>query len=359
MITEEQIKKARILIVDDNPVNVTLLTRILEAYGFANCRGESDSKRVLDVYREFRPDLVLLDLMMPDVDGFDILAKLPELEPDAYVSVLVITALTDRDVRLRALAGGAKDFITKPFDDTETINRIRNLLEVRLAHKIVRDQNEMLETMVRDRTRELNESRLEIIRRLSQAAEYKDNQTGMHIVRMSKMAYRLGCVVGLDQRHCELILSASPMHDVGKIGIPDHILLKPGILDAHEWEIMKTHTTKGFELLRENENELFIVARNIALYHHERWDGLGYPAGLEGEDIPIAGRICAICDVFDALISERPYKAPWPVRSAYDAIVAGGGSQFDPFLVERFAASFGELLDLEDYHGTGQNPRLH
>jgi cyclic di-GMP phosphodiesterase len=359
MIEERDILSAKILVVDDNPVNVELLSRILEFAGFTNFRGEVDPRKVLAVYTEFRPDLVLLDLMMPYIDGFEILEKLPELEPDSYVSVLVLTALSDRETRLRALANGAKDFITKPFDDTETINRIRNLLEIRLSHNALRDQNVVLEQKVRERTRALHETRLEIIRRLGMAAEYKDMQTGAHIVRMSRMAERLACAAGLDEERCQLIFNASPMHDVGKIGVPDSILQKPGPLDDDEWVVMKTHTTMGYELLSGNDSDLLATARVIAVSHHERWDGTGYPEGLAGDWIPAEGRICAICDVFDALISRRPYKPPWSIEAAFEHIVRGAGKQFDPDLVALFERSFGELVgNIEEYAGTGRNPRL-
>lgn len=261
-----------------------------------------------------------------------------------------MTAELTQQTRERALSNGAKDFITKPFDQSEVIQRINNMLEVRLLHKQVRSQNETLEQQVRQRTQELEQSRLEIIKRLGRAAEYKDNETGNHILRMSHFAQMLASAAGLSRELADNILLAAPMHDIGKIGIPDNILLKPGKLDPDEWEIMKTHVNIGADLLDGTNIPLLMMARNIALSHHEKWDGTGYPKGLSGENIPIEGRICAICDVFDALTSQRPYKQAWPVEEAVAFLRHQKGKHFEPELVELFEHILDDVLSYRSAH---------
>ncbi len=254
--------------------------------------------------------------------------------------------------RVRSLQSGAKDFLTKPFDRIETLTRIHNMLEVRLLHNQVRDQNVILERKVQERTAELNDTRLEIIRRLGIAAEYRDNETGLHIIRMSKICQVLGKAVGMTESEAELLLNASPMHDIGKIGIPDRILLKPGKLDADEWEIMKTHAAIGADMLSGHSSELLNMAKEIALTHHEKWDGSGYPRGLKGEDNPLAGRICAVSDVFDALTSVRPYKKAWSVEDSVAEIQRGKGANFDPDMVDVFMDTLDEIVSIkEQYKG--------
>jgi putative two-component system response regulator len=273
---------------------------------------------------------------MPHVDGFDVMEALREQFHDDYLPILVLTADLAHATRIKALEAGAKDFLTKPFDQLEVVTRIRNILEVRLLYSDLKDQNVILEEKVRERTEELRQTRLEIIHRLSRAAELHDQGTGMHLLRISQYS---GCVArsaGLPDNEAELILSASPMHDVGKIGIPDSLLLKPGQLNEEEWIVMQTHTTIGHDLLSGHDSTIMKMASSIALTHHERWDGTGYPRSLAGEEIPIEGRIVALCDVFDALISKRPYKEQWPLETAVDEIQGLSGSAFDPSLVEAF-----------------------
>jgi putative two-component system response regulator len=335
---------ARILIVDDEPVNLKLLGRMLRDQGYRNLVQVQDARTVVDVYREAPVDLILLDLNMPHVDGFGVMEQLRELRDPLLPPIVVLTAQTGREFLLRALHGGARDFITKPFERPELLVRVRNLLEIHLAHRITHDQKNLLEAMVRERTAELRETRLQVVQRLGRAAEYRDNETGNHILRMSHSAVLLARRLGFDEVQCELLLHASPMHDIGKIGIPDHILLKPGKLTAEEWEIMKTHTTIGAHILEGDDSELLNFAREIAISHHEKWDGGGYPHGLAGEAIPLSGRIVAIADVFDALTSERPYKKPWPVEEAVAYIREQSGSHFEPRIVKEFLACLPEIL---------------
>jgi putative two-component system response regulator len=323
---------------------------MLRHAGFSAIFSTTRPQEVKSLYFDNEIDLIVLDIRMPDMDGFDVMAGLQaEIEND-YLPVLVVTAELTSQTRERALSSGAKDFITKPFDQAEVLQRIHNMLEVRLLHKQVRLQNETLEQQVQQRTRQLEQSRLEIIRRLGRAAEYKDNETGNHILRMSHFAQMLARAAGLSEEQADNILLAAPMHDIGKIGIPDSILLKPGKLDADEWEIMKSHVTIGADLLAGTDIPLLTMARNIALTHHEKWDGSGYPYGLAGEAIPIEGRICAICDVFDALTSERPYKKAWPVEEAIALLHQQKGRHFDPALVDLFDTIMDEVLAYRAAH---------
>jgi len=340
---EQGIKSAKILVVDDQPVNVKLLEKVLLADGYPNIISTTDSREAVSLYQQHQCDIVLLDLNMPHIDGFGVMSELREVAED-YPPVLVLTALKDRDSRVRALENGARDFVSKPFDRVELLSRIRNMLEVRLLNKAIKQQNQILEQKVHERTRELDETRLEIIRRLGRAAEYRDNETGLHIIRMSQYSQTLGLADGMTEAEADMLLNASPMHDIGKIGIPDNILLKPGKLTPEEWGIMKTHSTIGAEILSGHQSELMQVARQIALAHHEKWDGSGYPKGRAGDEIPLVGRIVAIADVFDALTTVRPYKKAWPVEDAVDYIAQNRGTHFDPRLADLFLKILPDIL---------------
>ena len=340
----ETLYDARILIVDDEAVNLKLLERMLGAQGYRNLVLLEDPRRILETYRQAPVDLILLDLNMPGLDGFTVMEQLRALEDPLLPPIVVLTAQAGREPLLRALHGGARDFLTKPFDRPELLVRVRNLLEVHLAHRMIHDRKHMLEEMVLARTAELRDTRLQVVQRLGRAAEYRDNETGNHILRMSHSAVLLARQLGYHEGQCELLLHASPMHDIGKIGIPDHILLKPGKLTAEEWEIMKTHTTIGASILEGDDSDLLRCASEIALSHHEKWDGSGYPRGLAGEAIPLSGRIVALADVFDALTSERPYKKPWPVEEAVAYIREQSGRHFEPRVVEHFLACLPEIL---------------
>lgn len=348
MVAQQRLFNARILIVDDQQPNVMLLERMLKDSGYVHVQTATDSREVARLYQEFQPDLLLLDLRMPFMDGFEVMEQLRRMNPDDYLPILMLTTDFKRENRLRALTLGARDFVGKPFDYVEVLSRIQNLLEVRLLHNEVRDQNRMLEEKVRERTRELRETQLEIVLRLARTTEYRDNDTGFHITRMSLYCHSLGCAAGMSEEECELLRHSSPMHDVGKVAIPDHILHKPGKLDPDEWEIMKTHAAIGANILSGSRSELLQMAEEIALTHHEKWDGTGYPNGLKGEEIPLVGRICGLCDVFDALTSERPYKKAWSVEEAVTEIQRGSGKHFDPRLVERFMQILPEIIEIKE-----------
>ncbi|MDH4133307.1 MAG: two-component system response regulator [Gammaproteobacteria bacterium] len=344
------LSQAKLLLVDDEPANLRLLEAMLRMEGYANTVSISDSREVEQAYREQRFDIVLLDINMPHFDGFQVLERLRQIDGAGYPPVLVLTAQSDTSTRLRALKAGARDFVTKPFLREEVVTRIRNLLEVRLMQNSLENRNRWLDEKVRERTRELNETRLEVIRRLGRAAEYRDNETGLHIIRMSKYSQVLGRAAGLSESEAELLLNASPMHDIGKIGIPDGILLKPGKLDPEEWTVMKTHASIGAEILSSSGSELLEAARVIAISHHEKWDGSGYPHGLAGDAIPFTGRIVAVADVFDALTTERPYKKAWAIDDAFNYIREQSGKHFDPALAGLFLRHSEEILTIRRNH---------
>ncbi|MBK1720201.1 HD-GYP domain-containing protein [Thiocystis violacea] len=350
MEIDPRILEAEILIVDDERPNLRLLERILTTAGYGNIRATTDPEDVLPLFRERNFDLILLDLRMPRMDGFQVMDALNQAcgAENDYAPVLVLTAENDPKAKLRALASGAKDFLIKPCDRAEVLSRVHNMLEVRLLHKRIREQNAALEEKVRERTRELEDTRLEIIRRLGLAAEYRDNETGLHIMRISLFARTLAIQQGLDERRATLIMNAAPMHDIGKIGIPDYILLKPGRLDPEEWRVMQTHSAIGARMLSGHDSELLRMASRIALTHHERWDGDGYPQGLVGEAIPLESRIVAVADVFDALLSERPYKQAWPEDRAVAEIERLAGSHFDPAVVAGFLRVLPELREIRE-----------
>ena len=322
--------------MDDQPSNVLLLEGILHEEDYSAYRSITDSRQVLSVFLEYQPDLVLLDLQMPFLDGFEVMKQLQTHIPlEAFLPILVLTADITPEAKRQALAGGAMDFLTKPFDATEVILRIRNLLQTRALHLQLQNQNQILDQKVRERTAELEATQNEILERLALAAEYSDDDTGEHTQRVGQMAAHIAQALGLPEAEVELIGRAALLHDVGKIAIPDAILLKPGKLTPEEFTHMQTHTALGAKMLSGGQFALMQLAEEIAFTHHERWDGTGY-LGLHGEAIPVAGRIVAVADVFDALTNERPYKKAWPHNEAIEEIQRQSGRQFDPRVVQAF-----------------------
>jgi putative two-component system response regulator len=334
MLPAETLLQAHILIVDDQRPNVRLLERILEQAGYTTTRGTTDPREVVGLFDEFQPDLILLDLHMHHMDGYAVMEALRTRIPaSAYFPILVVTADITPEAKRRALSAGARDFLSKPFDTTEVLLRIKNLLETRSLHLQLQNQNQALEAKVRERTRELEQTQVEILQRLAHAAEFRDDDTGQHTQRVGQLAARLAQELGLPEQQVELIRLAAPLHDLGKIGIPDYILLKPGRFAAHEYEQMKSHAAIGARILSGGRYPLLLMAEEIAYTHHERWDGSGYPLGLAGEDIPLTGRIVAVADTFDALTHARPYKHAWPIAEALTEIVRQSGEKFDPCVV--------------------------
>lgn len=336
------------MVVDDDLANLSLLEEILQLAGFNGIQRVNDPRQALPIYTTFRPDIILLDLTMPGLDGFAVMEQLtPRMPKDAPVPVLVLTGDSGAETRRRALAAGAKDFVIKPFDPIEVRLRIENLLETRALQLQLRNQNRLLEEEVRNRTQELEEAHSEILDRLALAAEYRDDETGEHAQRVGRLSALIAEELGLPRSDVDLIRKAAPLHDVGKIGISDRILLKPGPLTDEEFDLVRRHTQIGSRILSGSDVVLLQMAEDIALSHHERWDGRGY-SKLAGEDIPLVGRIVCLADVFDALTHDRPYKEKWTKAAAVEYVTAHSGTQFDPSVVGAFLriAARGDLDSL-------------
>jgi len=339
---------AKILIVDDQEYNVSLLERILNRAGYRNVYSTQNPLEVHRLIPEIDPDIVLLDLHMPALDGLQVLKQIREhAGEDQYLPVLMLTADTTPEVKQQGLQAGVNDFLTKPFDRTEVVLRIRNLLKTRELHLQLLNQNDFLEASVQERTMELLRAKLEMLQLLARAAEYRDDMTGQHTQRVGRLSALIAGKLGLPDSRVDAILKAAPLHDIGKIGIPDDILLKPGRFEPHEFERMKEHTTIGARILDGSEFNLLQLAKVIALSHHEKWDGTGYPEGLAGESIPIEARIVALADFYDALTHERPYKRAWTPEETMEEILKQRGRHFDPRVVDAFAELFRES-DLTD-----------
>ena len=333
----DDLQDARILIVDDDEDASFLVRKLLKHAGFKDVYSTSDPHTAVDMCLGLNADLVLLDWIMPGKDGHEILQDLrSQPSPHSEIPVIVVTSDSRRTSRHKALQWGASDFLCKPLDDAEVVLRIRNILQTRYAHlELERIKNDF-EDRLRDRTRDLIHTQMEIIDRLGAAADMRDAQNGEHQKRVAELAASIAEGIGLPQAEISLIRRAAPLHDIGKIAVPDSILLKAGKLTPDEFEVVKKHTTTGACILMGSDIPLLQTAEEIALNHHERWDGLGYPHGLKGIEIPLAGRIVAVADVFDALLSDRPYKKAWTLSQAVSAIEEGKGTQFDPQIVDVF-----------------------
>lgn len=315
-----------ILIVDDEPANLRVLKQVLQNdYRLAFAKSGEEALR-LSV--EKLPHLILLDIMMPDLTGFEVCKKLKSMESTKKIPVIFVTALDHETDEATGIELGAVDYITKPISSAVVKARVSTHLSLVDAEQ-------------------LKATRLQVIQRLGRASEFKDNETGMHVVRMSYYSQIIALAYGFDDAQAEMLLHTAPMHDVGKIGIPDHIMLKPGKLTDEEYEIMKTHPQIGAEILGEDDSELISLAKVVSLTHHEKWDGTGYPNGLAGEDIPIEGRIVAVADVFDALTSVRPYKDAWSIEKTLDFFKEQSGKHFDPKLVEILEQKLPEILEVK------------
>lgn len=328
-----------ILIVDDKPENLTIMNQILEQE--YQVKVTTNPEIALKIATSSKsPDIILLDIIMPVIDGYELCRRLKANKITQDIPIIFITSKTDDIDEVKGFELGAVDYITKPVTPSIVKARVK-------THITLHNQNKTLEEKVEERTVELERTRLEIIRRLGAAAEFKDHETGMHTIRMSHYCQSISLSYGLSKDESLTILNASPMHDIGKIGIPDNILLKPGKLNKNEWDIMTKHTTYGAKMLGEDHSELITQARLCALTHHEKWNGKGYPNGLSGESIPLIGRIAAIADVFDALTSKRPYKKAWPVEEAFKYIENEKGKHFDPKLVSAFLENKREIMEIK------------
>jgi len=331
--------RAVILVVDDEPYNISFLEAVLDVdYDVLTA---ADGEKALKLAVRSSPDLVLLDLMMPDMDGYEVCSRLKSNPLTRNIPVIFVTTIGSKENEAKGFELGAVDYILKPISIPILQARVK-------THLALSNQTRTLEKMVHERTRELIDTRMEIIRRLGRAAEYKDNETGMHIIRMSHYSRLIGLAAGMDEAEAELLFDASPMHDIGKIGTPDCILKKPAGLDKEEWDQMKLHPAIGMEIIGDHSSELLQSAKIIAYTHHEKWDGSGYPQGLIGENIPLLGRIVAIADVFDALTSRRPYKKAWPIGKAVDLVRQESGQHFDPHLVDLFITILPQVVQIHD-----------
>lgn len=322
-----------VLIVDDEEYNCSLLERILARASFQNVHSIMDPSNIPHMLTTYNPDIILLDLHMPKIDGIQALQLIKEYAGESYLPVLMLTADVTPKAKQEALTAGAHDFLTKPYDRTEVILRITNLLKTRELNIQLQQHNTRLEERVLERTSQLEHAKNEIIELLGRAAEYRDDMTGMHTQRVGKLSALIAKQLGLDEDTVQLIKQAAPLHDIGKIGIPDHILLKPGRFNAEEYEIIKEHSLIGAKILQNSSFAMLKTAEIIAKYHHEKWDGTGYPEGLSGIDIPIEARIVAIADFYDALTHERPYKQAWSKEEAIAEIKKQSGKHFDPDIV--------------------------
>lgn len=319
-------RRPTLLVVDDEPTNLQVLRQILQAdyrLHFAK-----DGERALELAVQSKPDLILLDVMMPGMTGMEVCRQLKASAETSHIPVIFVTALSDERNEADGFEVGAVDYIVKPVSPVIVRARVRNHLSL-------------------VRMDDLRLSRLELVQRLGRAAEYKDNETGLHVMRMSHYARVMAKALGYDEEEADEMMHAAAMHDIGKIGIPDAIMLKNGPLTPEEWAVMRQHPTMGADIIGEHTTPLLQKAKLVALYHHERWDGAGYPHGLKGLDIPLEGRIVAIADVFDALTSERPYKKAWTVEAAVAHIQEQAGKHFDPELVALFVARLDEILEIK------------
>ncbi|MBV1776262.1 response regulator [Burkholderiaceae bacterium DAT-1] len=346
----------KIAVIDDNQTNVMVLERLLRQHFALDSVSFNDPWLGLEWCLTHRPDLILLDYMMPGLDGLGFVTAFREDNASPDTQIIMITGNTDLQVRYEALDAGANDFLTKPLDAAEFRARVKNMLALSKSHHALRDRAAWLAVEVERATANIRSRELETIFLLSKAAEYRDPETGAHILRMATFSAMIARELGLGEPFANLIYEASPMHDIGKVGTPDRILLKPGKLDPDEMTIMQQHAMNGYEILKDSHSPVLQMAANIALCHHEKFDGSGYPRGLKGSEIPIEGRIVAVADVFDALTSTRPYKRAWPVDDARQFLTDQSGKHFDPDIVEAFLRQFDAVLAFRHQHMDDDTP---
>lgn len=363
------VEKAKIAVIDDEELNIEVVVGYLEAEGYKNFATTVDARQALDLIRDTRPDAVLLDIMMPHISGLEILAAMRADETLFHLPVVVLTACTDAETKCKALALGPSDFLAKPVDPSELLLRLRNVLTVKAYHDHLASYSQRLEEQVRKRTAELAASRQQIIHCLARAGEFHDDDTGHHVIRVGLYAGVIGRALGHNEKWVKLVEQAAQLHDIGKIGVPDSVLLKPGKLDPGEYDLIKRHCDFGTSIIQPMSSGQFHLyqshagigsqlldidgypimemAATIAQTHHEKWDGSGYPQGLAGKEIPIEGRITAVADVYDALSSERPYKPAFPMEKCLKILMEGRGSHFDPDVLEAFFDSIDQIISIQ------------
>lgn len=343
-------KEAKFLIVDDDKVSCTLLEATLKAGGYTDIHLTQNPFEVGSLMDENQYDLIILDINMPGINGFTVLSIIQQ--QDEFLPVMMVSGDEDSEAVIESLRLGARDFIRKPFKKAELLHRVETNLEHWFLHRFLKLEQDFITIETQRQTQELQKAKFEIIERLGRASEYRDNETGNHVKRVGLISKLIAKEVGCDDEYCKLIMLAAPLHDVGKIGIPDTILLKPGKLTLSEYKTMQQHVQIGGEILSDSSSSVMRMAHEIALTHHEKFNGQGYPNGLSGNDIPLSGRIVAIADVFDALTTERPYKLAWSIERAIEFISSEKGNHFDPELVDAFikisTTLIGKLRDLQD-----------
>ncbi len=341
-------QKQTVLIVDGQASCIDVIKHCLDQE-YEISAALSGKRAIKIAARHPKPDIILLDVVMPDMDGYAVCKELKNNPKTSHIPIIFVTVKNETNAEELAFEAGAIDFINKPVSPAVVRARVRTQLALYR-------QNQEFKMIAQLRTRELEETRLQIIRNLGRAAEFKDNETGMHVLRMSHYSRLLAKATGANPDWVKLIYAAAPMHDIGKIGIPDHILLKAGKLSDEEWEIMKKHPLIGSDIIGNHDSELLKVAREIALYHHEKWDGSGYPEQLKGDDIPLSAQIVAIADVFDALTTERPYKKAWDVDEAFAYMQAQAGTHFQPELIDLFLSKRADILTIKDTYADNGLP---
>lgn len=348
-ITDDDLRDASILVVDDSMMSLREMQTILEEHGFDDVRTLSDPTKVIEAHRVHDFALIILDYYMPGMTGEEVLDRLNAEFSSERLNVLFWTSASEDELYTRALRKGARDVLKKEnAREEEIVTRIGNLLESQLLFRQLQHQNEKLNEKVKRRTEQLERTSLETIGRVARAAEFRDNETGGHIQRIGLLASELAERLGIEESICDAIRYAAPMHDVGKLRVADEVLFKPGSLNEEEWEQMKEHTTAGARILSGADQHYLKLAKNIALYHHENWNGEGYPEGLEAGQIPIEARITAVCDVFDAVLSDRPYKDPWTEDRALNLIREEKGEQFDPDVASCFLENAEVMIDIRN-----------
>jgi putative two-component system response regulator len=345
----QELSRPTVLVADDSPQNIELLSRVLgQAYRIKVAT--SGEKALKLVYSDEPPDLILLDIMMPDLSGHEVCRRIKTNPDRRSIPIIFVTAMSTVEDESLGLSLGAVDYITKPISPPLVQARVR-------THLALYDQSRELERMVAQRTAELVATRQQLIRRLGRAGEFKDNETGNHVIRMAHLCRIIGVQAGLGPAALQLLFQAAALHDVGKIGVPDQILLKPGPLNDAEWALMRQHPQIGADIIGQHDNELLSMARTIALTHHERFDGTGYPMGLKGDQIPLVGRIVALADVFDALMSQRPYKAAFSAARSLEVMMGERGKHFDPVLLDCFLARQHEILQVMSQYADERGPQ--
>lgn len=337
-----------VVVVDDTEINLRLLATLIARLENCDCHAFSCPKTALAFCSDNLVDLVIVDYMMPEMDGIELIRQLREVSFQSSTPVLMITANEAKSVRYDALESGADDFLTKPVDAVEFVARTRNMLKLSAATRALHDRAHWLNLEVHKATLKIRERERDTVMHLARLAQYRDAETGAHILRMAHYSARIAKQLGFSLEDQELLLDAAAMHDIGKVGIPDALLCKPEKFELHEFETMKAHARLGFELIKDSQSEILRAGAAVALGHHEKFDGSGYPSGLKGEDIPIFSRIVAVADVFDSLTSKRPYKSAWPLKEAAQYLRDGAGTHFDPLCVDAFFQAWDDILFIRE-----------